>query len=482
MPKPLALALLLAGLAAGPAAAGLPPEDTCPTIGVPPAGKAADAVPTRLEVGSKLSYDMLAQLRDLIPREIWQNRHVFFYPGMQMVIGGCHRRFPVPDFYTEATRRFHEQVAVDREGNLLGYEAGLPFPPRTIDPKSPDAAVKWAWNLEHRFRGAGHFGSFRIVDIPGRRGKTHTFKGFFFFFQTRHRSDMAASGYRVPGPGAEEGLWVAGGRFLEPFNARHLAWRQIRPEESHQRYEVSDRTFVYVPTMRKVRRAGTGWVDGMYTPRYRVAGDSGGGGIAIGGNEYSGPAAVLSPGSAESAHQTEHLPRGFTALALRPNAYVWRFRGEREVLAPLNVMRQGYPADEDREFGPHGLSVATDRWDVRWAVVLEGRIRIRNHDYQTLTLYIDYQTQQPLYAVTKGGRGRLLDVGMPVHRFSGDVMGYPGWPDGERADVFDPVAEIFYRVADDSGWRRESYNVRSTPAEERIRRRFTSTDFLVRGR
>jgi hypothetical protein len=44
------------------------------------------------------------------------------------------------------------------------------------------------------------------------------------------------------------------------------------------------------------------------------------------------------------------------------------------------------------------------------------------------------------------------------------------------------VAEVFYRVADDSGWRRESYNVRSTPADERQRRRFTSTSFLIRGR
>ena len=47
---------------------------------------------------------------------------------------------------------------------------------------------------------------------------------------------------------------------------------------------------------------------------------------------------------------------------------------------------------------------------------------------------------------------------------------------------FDPVAEIFYRVLDDSGWRRESYNVKSIPAEDRLRRRFTSTDFLVRGK
>ena len=59
---------------------------------------------------------------------------------------------------------------------------------------------------------------------------------------------------------------------------------------------------------------------------------------------------------------------------------------------------------------------------------------------------------------------------------------YPGWPDGEQASVFDPVAEVFYRVSDDSGWRRESYDARSTPSEERVRRRFTASDYLERGR
>ena len=44
------------------------------------------------------------------------------------------------------------------------------------------------------------------MDIPGRRGKIHTFEGFFFFYQTRHRSDLAGSDYRVPE--TDEGLWV----------------------------------------------------------------------------------------------------------------------------------------------------------------------------------------------------------------------------------------------------------------------------------
>jgi len=462
-----------------PARAEPPPEGRCPSVGSAGDRRVSDAVPVRLEEGMRLGYDHLLSLRSLLPDEIWQNRHVFFYPGMQMVIGSCHRRYPVPKFFSEATERFSKNVSLDEQGNLIGYVAGLPFPPASIDPQVKDAGTRWAWNLEQRFRGAGPHGDFRIVDVPSRIGKPLTYQGFFFLLQTRHRADLAESDYRVER--ADGNSWVAGGRFTEPTEARHLAWRQMRPQESEQRYTVSDDTFVYVPTMRKVRRAATTWVDGVYVPRYRVAGDAGGGGMAVGGDPWSGPQGAINPTAAQSVHQTEHLPRGFTALALRPNAYRWRLVGEREVLAPLNVARPGYPSDPDRNFGPHGLSVASDRWDVRWAVVLEGRALTRNQDFTTIVLYVDWQTQQPLYAITKARLGRLLDVGMPVHRFSDDVVNYPGWADGERASVFDPVAEVFYRVADDSGWRRESYGVRSTPAEEHVERRFTSTDFLLRG-
>jgi hypothetical protein len=469
-------------LLALPAQGGLPPEHRCPTIGSAPTDSpASDAVPQRLREGMVISYDTLLALRELLPREIWSSRHVFFYPGMRMEIGSCHRRFPVPPFFTQASERFADRVSLDKEGNLDGYIAGLPFPPETIDPKARDAGMRWAWNLEHRFRGAGPTGNFRLVDIPTRVGSILTYRGFFFLLQTRHRADLAQSDYTLAESKGQ--LWVGGGRFLEPQNARHLAWRQMRPKETHQRYTTADETYVYVPTMRKVRRAATSWVDGFYVPRYRVTGDSGGGGLAIGGGgDYGGPAGAINPTAAESIHQTEHLPRGFTALALRPNAYVWRVLAEREVLAPLNSAWPGYPINPDKNFGPHGLSVASDRWDVRWAVVIEGKARMRNQDFETLTLYVDYQTQQPLYSVTKGSRGRLLDVGIPVHRFSDDTLNYPGWPSGHKASVFDPVAEVFYRVADDSGWRRESYNVRSMPPEPRLQRRFTSTDFLVRGR
>ena len=470
-------ALLLA--LAVPSHAAPPPEGRCPGFHDAPEALSEDAVPRRLAPGIPLGYDHLPSLQELVPEEIWSNRKVFFYPGMRMLIGDCHRRYPVPAFFEEATRRFSGQVKLDDDGNLEHYVAGLPFPPETIDPQAPDAGLRWAWNLEHRFRGAGPVGHFRIVDVAGRMGSDLHYEGEFFFLQTSHRADLAASGFSEPD--ARGNLWVAGGRFAEPTEARHLAWRQMRSEQTLQDHDQPDDTFVYVPTMRKMRRAPSAWVDGVFMPRYRVSGDSAGGGLPIGGDAFSGPQGSIQPTAGESIRATENLRVGFTALALRPNGYVWRVRGEREVIAPLNVAWPGWPVERERNFGPFGLSIASDRWDVRWAVVIDGLPRERT-EYEMLTLYVDWQTQQPLYVVTKTRRGRILEVGIPVHRYSEDVAGYPAWPDGEPARVFDPVAEVFYRVSDDSGWRRESYDVRSTPSDPRLRRRFTASDYLERGR
>ena len=296
---PLALALAL------PALAAPPPEGRCPGFYAAPGAAPEDAVPRRMAPGIPLGHDHVISLQSLLPEEIWSNRKVFFHPGMRMVIGDCHRRYPVPAFFEEATRGLSPRVTLDDDGNLEGYVAGLPFPPERIDPAAPDAALRWAWNLEHRFRGAGPIGSFRIVDMAGRMGGDQTYEGEFFFLQTSHRADLRDEGYAEPD--ARGNLWVAGGRFEEPTNVRHLAWRQMRPLDVLADFDEPDDTFVYVPTMRKMRRAPAAWVDGVYMPRYRVGGDAGGGGIAIGGDAIAGPQGAIQPTAGESIRVTDNL-------------------------------------------------------------------------------------------------------------------------------------------------------------------------------
>jgi hypothetical protein len=464
------------------ATAQLPPEGKCPDYRGGTGEGPGDAGIPLVREGDLISLEDLMSLAQLFPEEVWSFREAFFYDGMRMQIGHCHRRYPTADFYREATERFSDRAKLDRHGNLEGYVAGLPFPPETISSDDPKAAEKWAWDFQHRYRGAGPVGRFRILDLPSRIGSAETYEGDFFYLRTAHRADLAASGYRLPE--ASKQLFVAGGEFKEPFNARHLAWRQMRPDDADQEWKKPDDTFVYVPSMRKQRRAATAWIDGLYTPRYTAVHESGGGGLPIGTGEINGYPQLegIAPTAGLNIQATENIRKGFVGLALRPNAYEWKLLGMREVLAPLNADREGWPNELDRNFGPTGLSVGADRWDLRYAVVLRGIVKRRVDELAAVDLWIDYQTQQPLYFISRRENGLLLDIGIQVHKFSGDRAGYPAFPGGEQAYVFDPVAASFYYVpGGGAGWRRESYGVRSLPVDPAKVRKMTTTDELLKG-
>jgi hypothetical protein len=226
-----------------------------------------------------------------------------------------------------------------------------------------------------------------------------------------------------------------------------------------------------------MRRGGTPWVDGAYVPAYTVAGQtSGGGGVALGGG------GSINPGAGPSLAVSEDARSGLTGLLLRPNAYVWRLRGTQTVLAPINGVNGGWPNRDERNYGYSGLSVAGDRWDVRHAVVIEGALRNKDETIRTLTIYVDYQTLQPLYWVTRTTKRRLVDVGVLVHRFSGDADEPTTWPDGTPANVFEPVAASFLNaLAGRGGWLRESHGVVSTPYGESERGRMVTNHSLQRG-
>lgn len=469
------IVFIVLGLLWATASAAAPPDEgDCPTLSPGTPENAPDATPFVVKPGMRIDHQGILALQTLLPQEVWRYRDVFFFEGMLMEIGPCHRRYPVADFYAEATQKYAGKASLDKKGNLENYHAGVPFPPEDIDPDDPAAAAQWAWNLEKRFRGAGHRGRFRINHFPSRVGATLHFEGDFFTYPLAGRADLPESDYKVPGH--DKMMWAGGGLFTAPFSARELAWRQFRGSRSDEKWSQPDDLFVYVPEMRKVRRAGTPWVDGVYMPRFTVAGQAkGGGGIALGGG------GGINPGAGPSLAVSEHAREGLTGIHFRPNAYQWRIRGETTVLAPLNGDNLGWPQVEGRNYGYSGLSVAGDRWDVRHAIVIEGALRERSETIRTLTIYIDYQTLQPLYWITRADRGRLVEVGILVHRFTGDAPDYPAWSENEPTLVFEPVAASFFNaLAGRGGWMRESYDLRSTPVSASTVDRMTTTGALIR--
>lgn len=127
-----------------------------------------------------------------------------------------------------------------------------------------------------------------------------------------------------------------------------------------------------------------------------------------------------------------------------------------------------------------GPSLASDSWDVRWAVVIEGPAREAEAPFPRVTCWVDAQTAQPLYLMRRAASGALREVGMLAYRYSSDVARYPAWPRGDAANTLDPGAAAFLTLPS-GGWRRESWDARSVPIDESELRALLSTDALTRG-
>jgi hypothetical protein len=468
--------------AEGKADFALPPEGSCrPAGGLRGWPIGQDAPPVPFQTGDVISLEKAASLRAYLPPALWEQRERFFYEGMRLEIGPCFRDYGPPAAFTDATQKFRGQAKILENGGLGGYTAGLPFPPGEIDPADPQAGMKWAWNAEQRWQGAGLRARFRVSDMVGLQGRAEPFEGEIFRIWLSHRADLADHEYVSSEAGGK--AWVAGGRFFEPFAAREYAWRQYRDLEHEGDPDRSDDLHAYLPEWRRVRRINANQVEGLYMPSFSVGVQQAtqialGGGAADGG----GVGAAASIGAAGTITTKRS---GFEGLEIRPHLYTFRVLGVQDVLAPINAANPLYPADRERQFGPWGLSFASERWDLRRAVALEGVAKQAKGGDQVakLVLYLDLQTLQPLYYMSWDSRGEAVDVGMFVGRWSEDRADYPAWPaSGGAVRVIDPAGASFANLAEGGGWRRESWDAVAVPPDDAELRRLVSVGGLTKGR
>ena len=278
--------------------------------------------------------------------------------------------------------------------------------------------------------------------------------------------------------------WVAGGKFFVPQPAREFAWRQFRDVEHEAKQERSDDLHAYLPEWRRVRRLNAADVEGLYMPSFSV-GTVQATTLAVGGSPGSGGAAV-SAGVSAGGGTLQTKRSGFEGLEARPLMYTHRILGVQDVLAPINGATPMYPAEKERGFGPWGLSFANDRWDLRRALVLEGTAKDAKGGHHTARFvkWIDLQTLHPLYYVAYDARDEIVDLGMYVGRWSEDREDYPRWPDDESRPVrvIDSVGAAFANLAEAGSWRRESWDIVSTPPKDKVVRRMLSVSNLTRGR
>ena len=175
-------------------------------------------------------------------------------------------------------------------------------------------------------------------------------------------------------------------------------------------------------------------------------------------------------------------------MVIRPLLWSWNVLGTQDVLTPINSAGPLYPAvaAEDRGFGNYGLSFASDRWDLRRALVLEARVVDGggSGDAHRVVHYVDMQTLVPLYYLSYDARGEALDFGMYAGRWSEERADYPRWPDDEEREIriIDTVGATYANLSEFGGWRRESWEIVSTPPSDREVRRLISVSDLSKGR
>ncbi len=500
--RALAISACLAFLSGGPAladhhadektAAGsagsdwsLPAADACnPTGGLlrGPRATSEDAPPALpFAPGDTFGLEGVDALKDFLPDFVWPHRERFFFEGMRLEIGPCFRDFSPPAFYQQASEAFRGQASLDDAGGLKDYTAGEPFARDAIAAGDSDAGNRWLWNVEFRYQGAGFQGKFRMTDLVGRTGRAEPFEGEMFKIQLAHRSDRVADDYVAPG--ARKKHFVAGGIFFKPFDARENSWRQFRDVKHEVDPDRSDDLHAYLPQWRRVRRLSAGQVEGLYMPSFSV-GVVQNQQLTVGGGGGDAGGAAAAGGVTGIGGTVQNKRSGYEGLVLRPLLYDTKVLGLHDVLAPINSKVPGYPENPDRDFGPWGLSFASDTWDLRRALVLEMRAKEKTGDLNARqVLYVDLQTLQPLYMATFDGRDEMTNVGLYVGRWSEDREGYPAWPDDETRPVrvIDSVGAAFANLAESGSWRRESWANVATPPDDRTVKRMSSVTQLTKG-
>jgi Protein of unknown function (DUF1329) len=459
-----------------------PAEGSCAPSGgthVRPGAPPEDAVSAPFAPGDTLAIERLPLLERYLPDFLWPHRERFFYEGMRLEIGSCFRDYGAPDFFVAATEAGRGKATLAADGGLVGWSAGLPFHPADIASDASDAGLRWLWNVQSRYQAAGFRGKFRMTDLVGRIGRAEPFEGEIFKLLTAHRADRP--GYEAPG--AKGRLFVAGGLFSKPFDAREYAWRQFRPDAMLTEAKRSDDLHAYLPQWRRVRRISSAGTEGIYMPSFAVS-------MAptqvlpTGGGVDGAIGAIQVPTDAGGTIQTKRS--GYEGLEFRPLLYDVKVVGLHDVLAPINAARPSYPENAEREFGPWGLSFASDRWDLRRALVLDLRRKanVGSEIEARQLLYVDLQTLQPLYVATFDDKNEMTNVGMYVGRWSEDRSGYPRWPDdpARAIRVIDPVGASFANLAEQGSWRRESWANVSTPPSDDAVKRLLSVNQLTKRR
>jgi len=299
------------------------------------------------ETITEANVDTVAE--EISPGVLWCVQH-----GMNLAVVP-YKQIVLPKAYQEATEAHAGQVRLLGGGTRLeGYVAGMPFP--AIDPNDPELATKVMWNYYYRpyftddyaWRNFAADTGVLNSDSGMTVERTYTVRHFGrLFYNGRLYIDPKPE---LPNPDGIRYKELTG-PILSPLDLKGVGSLSYRFLDLNEQ----DRTWLYTPTLRRVRRLSTSQrsdsVFGQDTDLDSYYG-------------YSGNIAWMS----------------------------WRFLGEKKMLGSFHALHspvEWCPGKGDFAF--------CDVWEPRDVFVVEGISKLPQYAYSKRILYIDKETYSVLY-------------------------------------------------------------------------------------
>ena len=312
--------------------------------------------------GDIITYENLDLLKEYLPDAFWDNRDFFFYEGMQLEIGPFFRDYSGPEAYKAATERGRGQPRIGPDNSLENYESGRPFPIDEIDcATDPQAGVKIMWNFDYAWQGAGVKGSFYYSYWDRGEELPLYYEGSSKSANLSHRVEPKYEKNKGDVFRNEKRKNAFGVDVTAPFDARGIMLISYRYKTTDlpRDQAKNDDTWVYLPTLRRVRRSSTAQ-------------------------------------RTDSISGTDFTFDDLNSFAGIVPQYEGDCPGEADMIAPANTKVLAFPYDRDHNFGPYGLSFADDRWEVRRVVKIRMIPKNDDHPYHHKDIFIDNHPPSPI--------------------------------------------------------------------------------------
>ena len=401
--------------------------------------------------GDVISFDKLDSLKPFLPPEFWANRDFFFYEGMRLEVGPFYADYTPPPEYKKATEQFKGQARIGPDESLENYTAGEPFPMDGIDCKGdPQAGIKIMWNFDYAWEGDGTFANFFYSYWDRGEQLPLYYEGTSRTVILSHRVEPELLAQQEGDLFRKERRKNAFGiEVTAPFDARgiNLMTYRYKASDNPRSSAKNDDTWVYLPTLRRVRRISTA---------QRTD--------AVSGTDFT----------------LDDL-RSFAGIVPQ---YRWACLGEMDVIAPMNTKVRAYPYEKEHNFGPYGLSYADDVWEVRKAVKVRMTPKNTDHPYHHKDIYLDKETLVPLYSFAYDQKEELWKILWHNKRWSeADPDYYKGWEGIPQPRDLKVVSDMIVNVQTGTGNRIEFWDANGTPLTSTGKvRRYIDIGRLTRGR